>query len=44
MGCGTSNLLNNLYKNGFDNLYGIDYCKSVIENMQKKYKRHSDKF
>lgn len=33
MGCGTSCILENLYKQGYNNLIGIDYCKSVIEFM-----------
>lgn len=37
IGCGNSNLSNEMYKNGFTNQINIDYSDLVIEQMKKMY-------
>jgi ubiquinone/menaquinone biosynthesis C-methylase UbiE len=37
IGCGTSQLLENFYLQGFDKLVGVDFCKTVVDKMKLKY-------
>lgn len=37
LGCGLSRILEYLYEQGIDSLYGVDFIESVIEVNKHKY-------
>jgi 2-polyprenyl-3-methyl-5-hydroxy-6-metoxy-1,4-benzoquinol methylase len=42
LGCGNSELSQNMYDDGNKNIYNIDISKNVITNMQKKNQNRPD--
>ena len=44
IGCGTSQILENLYKDGYNKLIGIDFCREIINYNKNRYKDLSEFF
>ncbi len=44
IGCGTSTILENMYKNGYNNLVGIDFSQLPIQKMNEKYSNMKENF
>lgn len=42
VGCGYSNILESLYKLGYDKLVGIDWCDDIIRRQKNKYSQIGD--
>jgi 2-polyprenyl-3-methyl-5-hydroxy-6-metoxy-1,4-benzoquinol methylase len=38
MGCGNSEFCENMYDDGYHNVYNIDICENVIQNMKERNK------